>query len=112
MSVELGLLLRRQDRANLRTLLSMDGLTALHHLASLLHVGAEGNAVAVLPGSTRGIGERLGAIAQRLALGLILLVDRLDLRFLGFGQVEITAETAAFATAAFTFPEITIGPFP
>ena len=100
--VELGLLVRRQDGANLRHFLRVDGLATLHHCTSLLHVGAEGYAVTALAGSAGRFHERLGAIAQRLVLGLILLADRLDLRLLGVRQVEITAEAATFAPATRT----------
>src|SRR5688572_5690851 len=62
-SIELCLLLRRQDGANLRALLGAEGLTALHHLPSLLHVAAEGRGVAALTSSSCRFHERLGAIA-------------------------------------------------
>jgi len=87
MSVELGLLIGRQDGANLRRLLSVDRLATLHHLPSLVHVAAESDAVTALTGGARRISERFGAIAQSLVLGLILQADCLDLGLLGIRQV-------------------------
>src|SRR6185503_254714 len=109
MSIELRLLLGRQDGANLRLLLGTEGLAALHYLLGLFHVAAEAHGVALLAGSARCFHERLGAITQRLILRLVLLTDRFDLGLLGVGQVEIATKATTFACAAGALPELTVG---
>src|SRR2546423_3648687 len=97
--VELCALLGCQDSANLRRLLSAERGT-LHQLPGLVHVATERSAITLLASGTRRVDERLGLGAKRLLLRLILLTDRLDLRLLGIGQVEITSELAAAANLA------------
>lgn len=100
--VPLCLLLRRQDGANLGHLLRANGLTALHHLASLFHIAADSRGVGLLAGRTCRIDEGLRTITQRLILRLVFLTDRLDLGLLRLGQIEITSEAKPFATTAVT----------
>jgi len=91
--VPLGLLIGRQDCANLGVLLSPVGLAALHDLTSLFHVGTSGCRVTLLTRGARCIHVRLGLCPERRVLRLVLLTDRLDLRLLCFGQIEITTKT-------------------
>jgi hypothetical protein len=102
MGIELGLLIRRQDPANLRELLRMERLAALHYLLGLKHVAADRSGITLLASSASRIHIRLGLGAERLVLRLILRADRLDLSFLRIGQVEIATESKTFITATET----------
>src|SRR6266566_2779138 len=107
--IELRLLRGRQNGANLRVFLSANGLATLHHLASLLHVATERGAIALLASCAGSVHKRLGLRAKRFVLRLILLTDRLDLRLLGVGQVEITSKlsmAAHLAASASTAAEV------
>src|SRR5438552_17354673 len=96
--VELGALIRRQDGSDLRHFLISDRLTALHHLASLLHVAAKSSGVTLLSSRTRRIEERLRLRTKRLVLRLVFLPNCCDLSLLGVGQIQVTSEPKAFAT--------------
>src|SRR5689334_13213645 len=99
-SVELGLLLRRQNRTDLVVLL---GHERLGKRAGLLHVAAERRGITLLTRRPCGIHQRLLLGAKRLELRLVLRADRLDLRLLGVGQVQIGIKiTTASASAKFT----------
>ena len=80
------------------------------HLLCLFHVAAEARGVALLASGACRFHERLGAIAERLVLRLVLLTDRLHLGLLRLGQVEIATKATTFASGASAFPELTVGP--
>src|SRR5436305_12448620 len=64
--IKLRLLLGGQNRANLRELLSVEGLAALHYLAGLKHVAAERSGIAFLASSASRFHEGRGLGAERL----------------------------------------------
>src|SRR2546423_674827 len=99
--VELCLLFRRQDGANLRLLLSAVR-RILHYLMRLFHVGAERGGVTLLAGVAGRVHERLRLSAKCVVLRLILLANRLDLRLLRVGQIEIASKSFAATRATTT----------
>jgi len=103
--VELCLLLRSENGADLGHLL---GASRLTYLTGLLHVAAESHGVTLLTRGTGRVHERLGLGAGGLVLRLILLADRLDLRLLRFGQVEIATKLTTTAELAATAGPTTI----
>lgn len=104
MSIELRLLLRRQDRADL-------GLHGLGELLTLCHVlllrcaglgamRAGGSGITTLARGSRGLKVGTDSRVELLKLSAMPLVNRLHLRPLRFGQTELLRHLAHVRTAS------------
>jgi hypothetical protein len=86
--VEDVLLVRGEDGADLTGLPLREGPQMLALVGTARPCIARGGRVAPLPGGPHLLGRRPKGVAERLVLGLIPLVDGLDLPLLRVGEVD------------------------